>query len=121
MLGDTEGAVLRGDVLALLLAGKVDEGVLLDLIAEGEAARAGRCGSDLAEPSPFGVDPDLGKMPGVDSEVEVNAAARAFASVCCPDGVVVADGAVLAATLVARPLVALGVVLDVGEIFAVFC
>ena len=42
LLGDTEAEPFRGNVLALLLAGKVEPGVWPDLRAEGEAALAGR-------------------------------------------------------------------------------
>ncbi len=62
---------LRGEVLALRLAGRVDEadGRRAFTAVEGEAARAGRCGSELVERGAVddGVGRDLGpRPPGVD-------------------------------------------------------
>lgn len=66
-----DDADLRGEVLALRLAGRVDEddGRRAFTALEGESARAGRCGSELVERGAAvdGVGRDLGpRPPGVD-------------------------------------------------------
>lgn len=63
--GDTEDASFRGDVLALLLTSK-----RCDLLAVGEVALAGRCGSDLVELRFAEEEPGLGNKPGVAAEAD---------------------------------------------------
>lgn len=69
LVGDTDDESLRGEVLALLLA---DE--RLDGTGVGEAARGGRCGSDLVvEIRPADEEPDLGNGLGLFDEADLRA------------------------------------------------
>lgn len=87
MLGDSpEDVGLRGDVLALLLSGSLEDDAWLLLAAEGEAGRAGRGGNDLVEPSPVVGVGAFGKMAGVENDAELSAV-RDIEVDCGPDGV----------------------------------
>ena len=68
-LGDSaEGATLRGDELALLLSGSFNDEAWLPLVADGEATRGGRGGSDLVEPRAVAGVRVFGKMLGVERD-----------------------------------------------------
>ena len=104
LLGESaEGVTLRGDELALLLSGSFDDEAWLLLVADGEAARCGRGGSELVEPRAVAGVRAFGKMLGVERDAGM-----------CAVGVIDADDVVVG-DLVDAPFSVLGGGCVLGE------